>query len=88
MFHHSIYSSADHSDDLDILERRTALTPIFDNYDIDVVLMGHDHCYTRSFIMKNGAATTDAAQGSSVTNPGRYSVHHSKLCQRQQVLRL
>jgi 2',3'-cyclic-nucleotide 2'-phosphodiesterase (5'-nucleotidase family)/uncharacterized protein YjdB len=68
MFHHSIYSSASHSTDGDILSRRSALYPIFDNYDIAVGLMGHDHCYTRSCIMTGGVALTDGTE-SSVTNP-------------------
>lgn len=51
MFHHSIYSSAAHSEDSDILSRRSDLYPIFDKYDIDVVLMGHDHDYARSYQM-------------------------------------
>ena len=66
MFHHSIYSSASHSDDSDILTRRAALYPIFDANDIDVVFMGHDHCYTRSYIMKNGAAQTGILTGPGV----------------------
>lgn len=28
---------------------RTQLTPIFDKYDIDVVLQGHDHTYSRTY---------------------------------------
>ena len=68
MFHHSIYSSATHSDDTDIVSRRSDLYPVFDKYDIDVVLMGHDHCYTRSYIMKGGIAQTDGTE-SSVTDP-------------------
>jgi len=67
MFHHSIYSSASHSTDSDILSRRSDLYPIFDKYDIDVVLSGHDHCYTRSYQMLGGAAQT----GQSVDNQGR-----------------
>ena len=30
---------------------RTQLTPVFDEYDIDVVLQGHDHTYSRSKIL-------------------------------------
>ena len=30
---------------------RTQLTPVFDKYDIDVVLQGHDHTYSRSKIL-------------------------------------
>ncbi len=67
MFHHSIYSSADHSTDGDILSRRSDLYPIFDKHDIDVVLMGHDHCYTRSYQMEGGIAQNGLE--SSVVDP-------------------
>jgi len=50
-FHHSIYSSASHSKESDILGRRAAFFPVFDACDIDMVIMGHDHCYTRSYQM-------------------------------------
>lgn len=42
-FHHSIYTVASHAENSDILSRRQALVPIFEELDIDVVLMGHDH---------------------------------------------
>ena len=46
--HQDIYGSGlDHSD-TDGMILRTQLTPIFDKYDIDVVLQGHDHTYSRS----------------------------------------
>lgn len=50
-FHHSIYSVANHATDGDIIVRRNELAPIFTELDIDVVLMGHDHYYTRSYMM-------------------------------------
>lgn len=47
-FHQDIYGSGyDHSDS-DGIVLRTQLTPIFDKYDIDVVLQGHDHTYSRT----------------------------------------
>ena len=67
MFHHSIYSSASHSDDNDILTRRSDLYPVFDKLDIDVVLAGHDHCYTRTYQMEGGIAQNGLE--SSVENP-------------------
>ena len=69
VFHHSVYSTASHVDDGDIIERREELPPMFSELDIDVVLMGHDHVYTRTYMM-NGA-TPDDSQGvqSEVTNP-------------------
>ena len=49
MFHQDIYGTGlDHSDSDGII-LRTQLTPIFDSYDIDVVLQGHDHTYSRSY---------------------------------------
>lgn len=51
VFHHSIFSAATHSQDSDILQRREQLAQVFQNLDIDVVLMGHDHVYVRSYMM-------------------------------------
>ncbi len=57
-----------HVDDGDIIERREELPPMFSELDIDVVLMGHDHVYTRTYMM-NGT-TPDDSQGvqAEVTN--------------------
>ena len=50
-FHQDIYGSGlDHSDS-DGIVLRTQLTTIFDKYDIDVVLQGHDHTYSRSYLL-------------------------------------
>ena len=50
-FHQDIYGSGlDHSDS-DGIVLRTQLTTIFDKYDIDVVLQGHDHTYSRSYML-------------------------------------
>lgn len=49
--HQDIYGTGlDHSD-TDGMILRTQLTPVFDEYDIDVVLQGHDHTYSRSKIL-------------------------------------
>ena len=49
--HQDIYGSGlDHSD-TDGMILRTQLTPIFDSYNIDVVLQGHDHTYSRSKLL-------------------------------------
>ena len=48
-FHQDIYGSGyDHSDS-DGIVLRTQLTPLMDEYDIDVVLQGHDHTYSRTY---------------------------------------
>ena len=77
-FHHSVYSVASHAVDGDILQRREALVPVFEDLDIDVVLMGHDHVYVRTYMMDGLTPITESdkytdANGDgipeSVTNP-------------------
>lgn len=69
VFHHSIYSAAGHAVNLDILTRREELVPVFTELDIDVVLMGHDHVYVRSYMMNGFAADRTNGIQSSVTDP-------------------
>ena len=58
--HQDIYGSGlDHSD-TDGMILRTQLTPIFDEYDIDVVLQGHDHTYSRSKLLYGDGQTHNA----------------------------
>ena len=49
MFHQDIYGSGKDHSDSDGIVLRTQLTPIFDEYKIDVVLQGHDHTYSRTY---------------------------------------
>ena len=57
MFHQDIYGSGyDHSDS-DGMVLRTQLTPLMDKYDIDVVLQGHDHTYSRSKLLYGDGQT-------------------------------
>ncbi len=63
-FHHSIYSSASHYADSDILTRQSTWADMFSDLDIDVVLMGHDHVYTRS-VMMQGTNPTEYADNST-----------------------
>lgn len=67
VFHHSIYSSGSHSQEALILSWRKYLYPIIDSYDIDVALMGHDHCYTRTYQMLGGVE--QSGNEAVVTNP-------------------
>lgn len=58
--HQDIYGSGlDHSDS-DGMILRTQLTPIFDEFKIDVVLQGHDHTYTRSHLLYGDGKTHGA----------------------------
>lgn len=75
VFHHSIYSTASHANDSDILARRETLAPMFKEAGIDLVLMGHDHVYTRSMLMDGLTPLEDESFDkngqpiSEVTNP-------------------
>src|SRR5690606_10666717 len=51
-FHHSLYSQAFHSRDTDVVRMREALSPVFSELGVDLVLAGHDHIYTRSYLME------------------------------------
>lgn len=63
-FHQDIYGSgADHSDSDGII-LRTQLTTLMDKYDIDVVLQGHDHTYSRSYQLTSDGAKHTAYDSS------------------------
>lgn len=56
--HQDIYGSAEHSNEPEITNLRYQLVPYFEEYDIDVVLTGHDHAYSRSEILQGGVKIT------------------------------
>lgn len=59
MFHQDIYGSGyDHSDS-DGMVLRTQLTPLMDKYNIDVVLQGHDHTYSRTYQLQSDGKAHD-----------------------------
>ncbi len=73
-FHQDIYGYPDHYNDPEVKQCREQLYPIIDDYDIDVVLTGHGHNYTRSFQMENNAPVKEngvdySASGVTVQNP-------------------
>lgn len=57
--HQDIYGSAEHSNEPEITNLRYQLVPYFEEYDIDAVMTGHDHAYSRSQILKGGKKTVD-----------------------------
>lgn len=67
MFHQDIYGSGyDHSDS-DGMVLRTQLTPLMDKYDIDVVLQGHDHTYSRTYQLQSDGKQHDKFEKSEDT---------------------
>ncbi|WP_336789072.1 metallophosphoesterase [Paenibacillus sp. MMO-177] len=69
-FHHSIYSAASHATDTQILNLRQALFPVFDKLKIDLVFMGHDHSYVKTYQMEGDQAIKGQAMDNGVfVNP-------------------
>ena len=52
VFHHDIYGGGIHSNDKDVKKLRDKLPNILEKNDIDLVLCGHDHIYSRTYILK------------------------------------
>ena len=75
-FHRPIYSAGD---DRDNERTRNAFLPVFDKYNVDLVLAGHDHAYSRSYKLKDGVKVSDDEKGTvyvvSVSGPKMYSVN-------------
>jgi predicted phosphodiesterase len=53
-FHKSLYTGASHITDSDIIEARKYWAPILSELDVDMVLQGHDHVYSRGFVNAEG----------------------------------
>jgi hypothetical protein len=59
-FHHPPWSSGDHGSQLSM---RRNFAPIFEKYNVDLVLTGHDHNYERSKPMKGDAVAPAGTRG-------------------------
>ncbi|WP_300681337.1 metallophosphoesterase family protein [Nocardioides sp.] len=74
VYHHSIYSPADHANDTDNQQRRLDFTKAFSDLGVDLVLQGHDHSYSRSYALKGTAAGQDAVKANAAEQPGASTV--------------
>lgn len=75
--HQDIYGSGlDHSD-TDGMILRTQLTPIFDRYDVDVVLQGHDHTYSRSKLLYGDGKTHGSYEFRLMADGSDYDWDHA-----------
>ncbi|MEO3810328.1 metallophosphoesterase family protein [Sphaerisporangium sp. B11E5] len=71
VYHHSIYSPASHANDNDAKLRRQDFPTAFSNLGVDLVLQGHDHSYSRSYVIKNGQkANKDEQPGAAQVAQG------------------
>ena len=98
MYHHSIYSPADHANDTDNKKRRVDFPTAFSNLGVDLVLQGHDHSYSRSYLIKNGVkqnadeqpGATSVFQGPGgviyVTGNSASGSKYYRTCQRRPVV--
>jgi len=62
VYHHAIYSPADHANDADNAKRRADFPRAFSRLGVDLVLQGHDHSYSRSYLINRGAKANAAEQ--------------------------
>jgi hypothetical protein len=74
VYHHSIYSPADHANDNDNVQRRVDFTQAFSDLGVDLVLQGHDHSYSRSYAIKGSAAAPSGAKANAAEKPGQTTV--------------
>ncbi|MBQ2846833.1 MAG: metallophosphoesterase family protein [Clostridia bacterium] len=68
--HHGIYGAGDAIGDLETeLLLTTIFAPIFETYDLDLVITGHTHSQGRSHFMENGKVVANAEGGKTYTDP-------------------
>ena len=68
-FHKSIYTGASHIVDSDVVAARKFWGPLLAELDVDLVLQGHDHVYSRGFVKADGSKAIDAPKDTRVTSP-------------------
>jgi hypothetical protein len=52
--HRGIFSTSLHATDSDVLAARAALAPLYDQYNVDLAINGHDHEYERTSPITSG----------------------------------
>ena len=72
-YHHCSYcSNAVHASDGGV---RDAWGEMFDEFSVDIVINGHNHCYERTHPIKGGVKTSDAASGTEIDSSTRGTVY-------------
>jgi hypothetical protein len=66
--HYPLYTTAGHMGDATQIAELTYWLPLFDQYHVDMVFGGHNHCYERSKSLKAGAVVDDGEGTVYVTN--------------------
>jgi disulfide bond formation protein DsbB len=60
VWHHPAYASKPNRDEPEVQDH---WVPLVDEYDVDVVLQGHDHAYMRSYPMRGGEIVDSPSEG-------------------------
>lgn len=69
MFHHDLYGGHIESRESENKLLRALFTPIIDKFQIDLVLTGHSHRFSRSHVIYKGEITENLCDKTSVTDP-------------------
>lgn len=82
-FHHPVFSSAKKRDNNKL---RNLWKPIFDKYEVDLVVQGHDHNYARGRNLHNNKNLFDQKSGTmyvtSVSGPKMYNLNSNRWMDR------
>lgn len=71
VMHHDLYSSAIPHRESETRLMRLLWSPLFDEFNIDLALLGHSHYYSVTNVLYNGKGTRAVENGGTVTNaPG------------------
>lgn len=82
--HHGIYGAGDAIGDSETeILLTTIFAPIFESYDLDLVITGHTHSQGRSHFMENGKVVGNADGGKTYTNPkGVMYLNANSVCEK------
>ncbi len=82
--HHGIYGAGDSIGDAETeILLKTIFAPIFESFDLDLVITGHTHSQGRSHFMKNNRIAQSAESGGTFTNPdGVVYLNSNSVCGR------
>ncbi|MDR2486351.1 MAG: metallophosphoesterase [Clostridiales Family XIII bacterium] len=68
-FHKSLVTGASHITDSDVVDARKYWCPVFAQLDVDFVLQGHDHVYSRGFVDESGYKAAVETNSAGTVDP-------------------
>lgn len=82
--HHGIYGAGDSIGDMETeILLKTIFAPIFESFDLDLVITGHTHSQGRSHFMRDTRVVQTAESGGTFTNPdGVVYLNSNSICGR------